>query len=814
MQKPFFKPWGIAGLTTALLLTSAASPLAAMTPDAASKQTSAVLLPAAGPSAPAKEALPAASDAPVNTAVSRERAIELAGTYVTIPTDYKLQSVNYQVTPISGGSARGAWHLSFVKQDAKGYYGSISVTVDSDNGGLLSYQIYDGDPDRKPSFPPQVSLDKAKTIAEAHLAKMLPKEQSQLTYALEDEKNFRKPLSGETQYPLRWVRSVNGIPFYGNEVRITVDGDGRIISYSKQWDESLAFAPSGTPVAADKAADTLQEATNPRLQYVTPYNAESGAQQLYVAYTADPLMVDAATGEVLTLSGGKPAPAVKPVPLSDKPLAELPSAPLKLTKEQAVERITGKFTLPKEAKLEDASYREYTDPRTNRTTSAWDLRWSVGGSPENGGRMIYASVDSSTGVILAYSPNDFRPLAASTDTAGADLTSDELKSRAEKHLREILPAYVHELYLDPQNEASPEWTSKLASMPYYPVNYRRIVGGIPTEYESVSLSLDRKTGEIKEFHSNLSTIPYPAEPPKVIAEDEARKLLLGQYDIKLQYVIDYKGKPSPYGYDGAGGMPVEKYNVMAAAGEIAPTGGEKLQTRLVYGLVPKFTEREQQLFLDGESGKWRSRESGRTVDPFAAPPADIAGHWAEEALNLMIDYGALEVTDGKVRPDGLITRGEMVKMLLAAVNGGYMPLSAGAYAERAASFADVAKDSKYFAYVENAADRGLIDRTSGTFQPDASLSRADLAELLVRAMGYRKLAQTEGLFVLQATDLENGAAANPGAVALVNGLGIMTLEDGKFRPKTEMTRAQAATAFYKYLQVRAELQDSPVNPRW
>ncbi|WP_426450773.1 YcdB/YcdC domain-containing protein [Paenibacillus sp. S-38] len=813
MQRPFFKPWGIAGITTAILLTSTA-PLPAITSAASAEQAPAVLLPAAIPSAPAKEAAPAASEAPVNTAVSRERAIELAGSYVTLPSDYKLQSVNYQVTPSAGGSTRGSWNLSFVKQDAKGYYGSISVTVDSNSGELLSYQIYDNDPDRKPSFPPQVSLEKAKAIGEAQLAKLLPKEQSQLTYAAEDEKNFRKPLSGETQYPLRWVRSVNGIPFYANEVRITVDGDGRIVSYSKQWDDSLTFAPAGTPIAADKAADILRQASAPRLQYVTPYNADSSAQQLYVSYLSDPLMVDAASGEALTLSGGKPATAAKPVPVSDKPLAELPASSLKLTKEQAVERITAQFPLPKDAKLEDASYREFTDPRTNRTTSAWDLRWSIGGSPENGGKAVYASVDSSTGIILAYSPNEFRPLAASTDAAGTELSSDELRSKAVEHVKELLPAYAHQLYLEPQGEESPEWKTKLAVMPYYPVNFRRIVGGIPTEYESVTLGLDRKSGELKELSSNLSTIAYPAEPPKVIAEDEARKLLLGQYDIKLQYVIDYKGKPSPYGFAGTGGMAQEKYNVMVASGEIKPESAEKLQTRLVYGLVPKFTEREQQLFLDAESGKWRSRESGREVDPFAAPPADITGHWAEEALNLMIDYGALDVTDGKVQPDGLITRGEMVKMLLAAVNGGYLPISAGAYAERSASFADVAKDSKYFAYVENAADRGLIDRTSGTFQPDAALSRADLAELLVRALGYRKLAQTEGLFVQQATDLEAGAAASPGAVALVNGLGIMTLEDGRFRPKTEMTRAEAATAFYKYLQVRAELQDSPVNPRW
>ena len=50
--------------------------------------------------------------------------------------------------------------------------------------------------------------------------------------------------------------------------------------------------------------------------------------------------------------------------------------------------------------------------------------------------------------------------------------------------------------------------------------------------------------------------------------------------------------------------------------------------------------------------------------------SDIDNHWAQNELQLMLDYQALDVKDGKVNPDQTIKRGELVKMLVIAMNGG------------------------------------------------------------------------------------------------------------------------------------------------
>jgi hypothetical protein len=63
-------------------------------------------------------------------------------------------------------------------------------------------------------------------------------------------------------------------------------------------------------------------------------------------------------------------------------------------------------------------------------------------------------------------------------------------------------------------------------------------------------------------------------------------------------------------------------------------------------LTPKYTD--QNLFLDAVNGDWRKRDTGVITTLEKAVVTDIEGHW----------------------PDQAITRGEMIKMLVIAMNGG------------------------------------------------------------------------------------------------------------------------------------------------
>ena len=228
----------------------------------------------------------------------------------------------------------------------------------------------------------------------------------------------------------------------------------------------------------------------------------------------------------------------------------------------------------------------------------------------------------------------------------------------------------------------------------------------------------------------------------------------------------------------------------------------KLDAKLVYSLVPKFNR--EPFLLDAQTGQWRNSETGEVISLDKVTVSDIDNHWAKNELQLMLDYQALDVKDGKVNPDQTIQRGELVKMLVIAMNGGNGGIYYGA--ERKASFADVSNSSPYFAYVENAVDRGLLD-VGAEFNPEAAMNREEMAQLIVKALGYKSLTKFDGIFNGNFADAAK--LKHVGDAAIVVGLNIMSLNDGQFVPQQEVTKAQAASAFYRFLQRRSELQEQP-----
>ncbi len=162
------------------------------------------------------------------------------------------------------------------------------------------------------------------------------------------------------------------------------------------------------------------------------------------------------------------------------------------------------------------------------------------------------------------------------------------------------------------------------------------------------------------------------------------------YKVELTYSL--------LGDDRYAGIPEQKLKLMIASGEIPPGSSEgngTSEAKLIYRMVPKSID--ESVFLDAVTGKWRSQSSGEVTDLERKKATDIEGHWAARELELMISYKALDLEDGKVRPNQIVTRGELIKMLVLAMNGGggYRPF----FAAETASFKDVGAGSAYFPYV-------------------------------------------------------------------------------------------------------------------
>ena len=155
---------------------------------------------------------------------------------------------------------------------------------------------------------------------------------------------------------------------------------------------------------------------------------------------------------------------------------------------------------------------------------------------------------------------------------------------------------------------------------------------------------------------------------------------------------------------------------------------------------------------------------GSTAFSFGAVPSDVAGSKYEDAVNVLMELDVISgYPDGSYKPAGIVTRGEMAKIIICA-------LGLEDYAAGASSFKDMAGhwSDKYVAY---AVSLGIINGyPDGTFKADNTVTYQEAAKMLVAALGYTEDALTGSwpanwVVMAQAKGILDGITGGPeGAV--------------------------------------------------
>lgn len=728
--------------------------------------------------------------------ITRERAEQLMRQYMSIPEEYKLQSSSYSGQKLFKGE-RKVWRMDFMKTVNGKNLGSIYASIDAASGQLLSFESYSNEPGGAATYPLKVNREAAKELALDFIEEIAKGYASQIKLNETSGVNALPPLSGEVRHEIRFDRIVNGVPYLDNYIQLTIDSEGHVLSFHLNWDDTIEFPKVDTTLTPEEAEAAIRGIGVPELSYIISSN-EGGKHEPVLTYSLSPIVIDAATGKELPRNGYEiwNEGTVQEHPLTEKPLS-LPPKEGKLTEEEAIEAVKTAFGLPANAELQRSNYNEYT-LETGETSTRWDLNFSLLKDGKESG-YIYANVDGSTGAVLSYYGynNEDR------EQSGSIISLDTAVQKAVDTVKQQLPWLTDELYLvkpDPKQYEGKQ-SEEIGS---YSISFRHKIHGADVSYDRIYVSINARTGKVENYDASIVDHKYPVKAPATIEASEAIDRYLEYYDIALTYRVF-----SEY-WMGDNPIPIEKFKLMLASGEIdEDTVEERAKVELVYLLQSK--PMHESVFLDAESGEWRSREDGTVTTLEIPAPTDAEGHWAEESLGLMVAYKALDLEDGKVRPNALITRGELIKMLvLARSGGGYYGDDMGGSADKAtASFSDVAANSAYFVYVESALDQNLIDLGDGSFNPEATVTRDEMAELIVRALGYNTLADYDHIFKANFKDAAD--IDNKGQAAIVVGLKIMSLSDGKFLPDKAVTRAEASIAFYRYLQKRAELQEAPLR---
>lgn len=167
--------------------------------------------------------------------------------------------------------------------------------------------------------------------------------------------------------------------------------------------------------------------------------------------------------------------------------------------------------------------------------------------------------------------------------------------------------------------------------------------------------------------------------------------------------------------------------------------------------------------------------------------------WAGRAIQVIAAKGAINgKAEGVFAPQDQVTRAEFAKMLIHALDLDNVSAKA--------AFGDVGANDWFAPYVAAAADLGVINgRSANRFDPQAKITRAEMATMVARAL------KTKGATAIEDLDAELAIFSDAGQISssLKEGVafaahhGIVIGNDGKFSPNSNATRAQAAVIIYR-----------------
>jgi N-acetylmuramoyl-L-alanine amidase len=181
---------------------------------------------------------------------------------------------------------------------------------------------------------------------------------------------------------------------------------------------------------------------------------------------------------------------------------------------------------------------------------------------------------------------------------------------------------------------------------------------------------------------------------------------------------------------------------------------------------------------------------------------DIRSHWAQDEIEEMAGKLIIEgVTAQQFEPNRSITRAEFATLLVRA-------LALNAKAQGSASFNDVKARDWFAAAVHTASSAGLINGyPDGSFQPNETITRAEMSAMIVRAIAYVKGASPlEAISPDQIRDALAGYDDREGlgwsrtylAIAVKEGI-IEGMTETSLAPNGRATRAQAAVMLNRWL---------------
>lgn len=202
---------------------------------------------------------------------------------------------------------------------------------------------------------------------------------------------------------------------------------------------------------------------------------------------------------------------------------------------------------------------------------------------------------------------------------------------------------------------------------------------------------------------------------------------------------------------------------------------------------------EKLVFSPKHFSKYVGLEAGVSFNDLATVP------WAESFILNLAARGIVDgAAEGQYLPDAAVTRAEYVKLLVEALE---LDTDAG---QAEASFTDIVEGEWYGKYIAAAKQAGIAEgKEDGRFGVNDPITREDIAVMSYRTLQHLKVELKNAGTGASTPFADQAAIAGyaEGAVDRLSKAGVVAgLNEGKFAPKEQATRAQAATIVYRILQ--------------
>jgi uncharacterized protein YdbL (DUF1318 family) len=224
--------------------------------------------------------------------------------------------------------------------------------------------------------------------------------------------------------------------------------------------------------------------------------------------------------------------------------------------------------------------------------------------------------------------------------------------------------------------------------------------------------------------------------------------------------------------------------------DVTSTGSVIKISGIKYDVNSKAIENPVQVVITN-SGTRLASVTNANISKTGSTFSDVAaGHWAKTYIDYLATKGIIGgYTDGTFKPEATITRAEFAK--IAVIAGGYTLSTTST----TSSFSDVASSHWAIKYIETAKNQGIIGGyADGTFKPDAKITRAELAKIVVGA-GKFTINKTGTAFPDVAADhWAYDYVMTAKNLSIIGGY-----PDGTFGPAKNASRAEASKMVYEWL---------------